>query len=129
MNYNSYKKEMLVELCARNYVTSNGFVNGVNNTFKISTTYCEKTIIWIMFHNSKIGTLNDNNVESKWTIIEPIIKYIKVSKSQSFTITRIQFPIQLATIRIIHHSEGLSLNELIFDPTYVKIHGLTLSHI
>jgi hypothetical protein len=57
MNYNSYKKEMLVELCAGNYVTSNGFVNGVNGTFKTSTTYCEKTIIWIMFHNYKIETL------------------------------------------------------------------------
>ncbi len=57
MNYNPYKKEMLVELCAGNYVTSNGFVNGVNGTFKTSTTYCEKTIIWTMFHNYKIGTL------------------------------------------------------------------------
>ncbi len=48
---------MLVELCASNQVTSNGLVNGANENFKTSTTYCEKTIIWIMFHNSKIGTL------------------------------------------------------------------------
>jgi hypothetical protein len=57
MNYNSYKKDMLVELCASNYVTSNGLVNGTNGIFKASITNCEKTIIWIMFHNFKIGTL------------------------------------------------------------------------
>jgi hypothetical protein len=54
-----------------------------------------------MFQNSKIGTLTkekynhhyNNNTESKWTPIEPITKDIKVGKSQSFIITRIQFPI------------------------------------
>jgi hypothetical protein len=54
-----------------------------------------------MFQNSKIGTLTkekynhhyNNNIESKWTPIEPITKDIKVGKSQSFIITRIQFPI------------------------------------
>jgi hypothetical protein len=76
---------------------SNGLVNGVDGIFKSSTTYCEKTIIWIMFQNCKIGTLTkekynhhyDNNIESKWTPIEPVIEDIKVSKSQSFIITRI----------------------------------------
>jgi hypothetical protein len=43
------KKDMLVEFCADNYATSNGLVNGVDGIFKASTTYCEKTIIWIMF--------------------------------------------------------------------------------
>jgi len=42
------------------------------------------------------------NIDSKWTPIEPIIKDIKVDKSQSFIITRIQFPIQLAIARTIH---------------------------
>jgi hypothetical protein len=79
---------MLVELCASNYVTFDGLVNGANGIFKTSTTYCEKTIIWIMFQKSKIGKLirkkyshyYDNNIESKWTLIEPIIKDIKVGK-------------------------------------------------
>jgi hypothetical protein len=132
MNYNSYKKDMLVELCVGNYVTSNGIVNGAIGSFKTST-YCEKTIIWIMFCNSKIGTLNiyvyshyyDNNIESKCTPIELIIKDIRVGKSQSFIITRIQFQIQLATTITIHSSQGLSLDELVFDPTNVKKHGLT----
>jgi phosphopantetheine adenylyltransferase len=62
----------LVELCASNYATFDGIVNGVDDIFKASTTYCEKTIIWIMFQNFKIGTLTrekynhyyDNNIES-----------------------------------------------------------------
>jgi hypothetical protein len=55
--------------------------------------------------------------------IEPIIKDIKVSKSQSFW--GFNFPIQLPTLRTIHRFQGLSLDELIFDPTNVKKHGLT----
>jgi hypothetical protein len=39
-----------------------GLVNGVDDIFKASTTYCEKTIIWIMFKNSKIGTLTRENI-------------------------------------------------------------------
>ncbi len=39
------KINMLVELCASNYVTSDGLVNGANGIFKASTTYYEKTII------------------------------------------------------------------------------------
>jgi len=54
ININIY---MLVELCVGNYATFDGLVNGVNDIFKASTTYCEKTIIWIMFQNFKIGTL------------------------------------------------------------------------
>ncbi len=33
---------MLIELCANNYVTSDGLVNGIDDIFKTSTTYCEK---------------------------------------------------------------------------------------
>jgi hypothetical protein len=65
-----------------------------------------------MFQNSKIKTLARekynhyyyNNIELKWTLIEPIIKDIRVGKSQLFIITRIQFPIQLVAIRTIHRS-------------------------
>ncbi len=76
---------MLVELCASNYATYGGLVNGTNDIFKTSTTYCDKTIIWIMFQNSKIGTLTRkkyshyyNNIESKWMPTKSIIKYIRV---------------------------------------------------
>jgi hypothetical protein len=64
-----------------------------------------------MFQNSKIGTLTRekyseyyDNDKSKWTPIKPIIKDIRVNKSQSIIITRIQFPIQLAVARTIHCS-------------------------
>jgi hypothetical protein len=45
---------MLVELCASNYATFDGLVNGGNDILKTSITYCEKTIIWIMLQNFKI---------------------------------------------------------------------------
>jgi hypothetical protein len=48
---------MLIELCASNYAMFDGLVNGTNNIFKASTTYNNKTIIWIMFENFKIGIL------------------------------------------------------------------------
>ncbi len=72
-----------------------------------------------MLTKEKYKKYYDNNVDSKWTPIEPIIKDIKVGKSQSFIITRIQFPIQLVVARTIHHFQGLLLDELIFDPTNV----------
>jgi hypothetical protein len=86
-----------------------------------------------MFHNYTIGTLTreqynhyyDNNIELKWTPIEPIIEDIRVDKYQSFIIISIQFSIQLATTKTIHCFQGLSLDKLVFDPTNVEKHGLT----
>jgi hypothetical protein len=95
---------MLVELYVGNCATSNGFINGANGIFKTSIIHIvKKSFIWILFQNFKIGTLTreiyshyyDNNIESKWTPIESIIKDVKVDKSQSFIITRIQFSNQL----------------------------------
>ncbi len=48
---------MLIELRVGNSPTYDGFLNGVDGIFKASITYCDKTIIWIMFQNSKIETL------------------------------------------------------------------------
>jgi hypothetical protein len=53
---------MLVELCAGNYATFDGLVNGIDDIFKTWTTYCEKTIIWIMLQNFKIGTQQEKNI-------------------------------------------------------------------
>jgi hypothetical protein len=52
---------MLIELCVSNYGTYDGLVNGANIIFKVSTTYCDKIIIWIMFQIFKIGTLTKKN--------------------------------------------------------------------
>jgi hypothetical protein len=41
---------MLIELCVGNYAMYDDFVNGADDIFKISKTYYDKTIIWIM-HN------------------------------------------------------------------------------
>jgi hypothetical protein len=76
---------VLVELWVGKYATSNAFVNGDDGNLKTSTTYCEKTIIWIMFENLKIGTLTkekyshyyDNNIKSKWTPMYIPINYHK----------------------------------------------------
>jgi len=62
----------------------------------------------------------DNNIESKWTPIEPIVKDIRIGKSQSSIIRRIQFSIQFVVVRTIHCFQGLSLNELVFDPINIK---------
>jgi hypothetical protein len=91
---------MSIEL-VNNYVTYDGLVNGVDGICKTSITYNDKTMIWIMFQNFKIGTLigekfnhyYNNNIESKWTSIEPIINNIRIDKSPSFIITKIQFAI------------------------------------
>lgn len=43
-----------------------------------------------------------------------------------------QFPIQLACVRTIHQSQGLTLNILSFDLSGISTHGLvytTLSHV
>jgi len=44
---------------------------------------------------------------------------------QSFIITRIQFSIQHIVTRTIQHSQGLSLNELVVDPTIFLKNGLS----
>ncbi len=42
-----------------------------------------------------------------------------------FIITKVWFPIQLTIVTTIHHTQGLLLDELAFDPTNIKKHGLT----
>jgi hypothetical protein len=90
-------QDMVVEVCAKNYATYDGLVNGVDVVFKTSTFYHNKTIVWILFPNPKIGMLAKeksthlytNNIKSNWTLIEPIIKDIRIGKYQSHIITRI----------------------------------------
>ncbi len=51
------KQGMVVELCVGNYATNDCLVNGANGVFKTSTSYHNKTIVWILFPNPKIGML------------------------------------------------------------------------
>ncbi len=49
------KNYFLVELCARNYETSDGLMNGVDGIFEGFTKTISKLFVWIHFHNPKIG--------------------------------------------------------------------------
>jgi hypothetical protein len=44
-----------VELCVANYETSNGLVNGVDGIFENFIENISKSLIWIHFHNPRIG--------------------------------------------------------------------------
>ncbi len=88
-----------------------GLANGTSGVFKTSTSYDNKTIVWILFPNQKIGIrlareksthLYTNNIQPNWTPIEPIIKDIRIYKNQFHIIARIQPSIQLAVARTIH---------------------------
>jgi hypothetical protein len=66
---------MIVELCDKNYATYDDLVNETDEVFKTSTFYHNKTIVWILFPNPKIGKLVRENsthlytkiIQSNWT--------------------------------------------------------------
>jgi hypothetical protein len=105
---------MLVELCARNYETSDGLVNGANGIFEDFIESISKSFVWIHFHNPQIGhnALIKNlqiydeftRLDKQRTPIECKIAEIQVGNNLSHTITRIQFPIQLHVTQTIHRS-------------------------
>ncbi len=52
------KKNMLVELCAKNYATHDGLVNDVDGIFQVSTNVLNsQEVIWILFNNTKCDQL------------------------------------------------------------------------
>ncbi len=74
------RKNMLVKICARKYVTLDGFINNTNEIFQDYTTLTFKSLLWIHFQNSQIGlnTRMENhhiyekipNLDKKWTLIK-----------------------------------------------------------
>jgi hypothetical protein len=92
---------MLVELCARNYETSNGLVNGSDRIVENFTKRISKYLIWIHFHNLQIrhNTQIHNlqiykkfqNLTKKWMPIECNIVKIQIGSNPFHTIIRIQF--------------------------------------
>jgi hypothetical protein len=125
---------MLVELCARNYATHDGLVNGANGMFQGSTkVFSSQEVIWILFNNPKCGKLTriknahlyEHEIHLTWTLIEPISNDIQIGSNSSHIIIRTQIPIQLAITCTIHQAQGLTLDYLTFDPTNVYKHGLT----
>ena len=74
------KRIMLVELCAGNYATHDGLVNGADRFFKTFILINSKTYIFIEILNIKIESLThfanahlykDKNICPTWTPIEP----------------------------------------------------------
>lgn len=63
------------------------------------------------------------DIDTYWTTIEPIVKEIRIGKTQLYVMTRIQFLVQLAITRTIHRSQGFSLDELVLKN--VTKHDLT----
>ena len=116
-----------------NYVIFDELVNGADGLFKTSTTFNDKSYVWIQFYNTKVGIAtrfshshlyNCSDIDSTWTPIESVAKEIRIGKNQSHLVMRIQFPIQLAAARTIHRAQGLSLDDLVFNPCGVNKHGL-----
>jgi len=80
------------KICPGNYVTFYGLVSEANGIFKTSTSYHNKTIIWISFPNPKIGMLTKeksihlytNNIQLNETPIKLIIKDMRIGKNKSY---------------------------------------------
>ena len=106
---------MVVELC-NNYVIFDGLVNGADGLFKTSTTFNDKSYVWIQFYNTKVGIATrfshshlykSFDIDLTWTPIESVAKEIRIGKNQSHLRMQIQFPIQLVATRTIHRAHGL----------------------
>jgi len=77
---------MLVELCAENYATHDGLVNGVDEIFQGSIkVFNSQEVTWILFSNPKCGQftriknahLYEHEIHPTLTQIEPISKDIQ----------------------------------------------------
>jgi hypothetical protein len=78
---------MLVELCARNYATHDGLVNGVDGIFQgLTKIFNSQEVIWIIFNNLKCAQLTkiknahlyEHEIHHTWTPKEPISKDIQI---------------------------------------------------
>lgn len=128
----SLKTNMTVELCAGNHNVQDGLVNGADGIF-MATTIVENTkIVWIQFSIPETGSktryesfrLYTDNIHRSWTPIKPITKEFQIGKNNFNIITRKQFPIQPASARTIHRSQGLTMAALAFEPKNIRTHGL-----
>jgi hypothetical protein len=54
---------------------------------------------------------------------------IKIRKTQSHVITKIQFHVQLTIVKTVHKSQRISFDESVFDPKSVTIHYLKYTNL
>jgi len=86
---------MLVELCAGNYATHDGLVNGVDGIFQGSTKYSihKKSYgYYLIIPNGQLtkiknAHLYEHGIHPTWTLIEPISKDIQIGSNFFHIIT------------------------------------------
>jgi hypothetical protein len=69
--------------------------------------------------------LYEHEIHPTWRPIKPISKDNQIGSNSPHIIIRTQFPIQLVVTRIVHRTQGLTLDYLAFDPNNAHKHGLT----
>jgi hypothetical protein len=120
------KQNMLVKLCASNYLTHDGLVNGVDGIFQTSSKLLNsQQVIWISFNNPKSDQLI-KNLKCTWTPINFIFRDIKIGLNSIHIKTNIQFHVQLIITCTINQTQGLTFDHLTFDPNGIYKHVLKL---
>ena len=113
-----------------NVDTSDGLTNGAAGVIKKlpptppdSTTLIAQGIAWVLFDDPNIGknvrNVNENlyvdGIDKTWTPVPTIKKQIKISKHNTITATRIQFPLRVAAGKTVHRSQGQTLLSAVAD--------------
>ena len=72
----------------------------------------------------KLASLYSCHISEDWIPILRIARPISIIEKTRHLKIRKQFPIQLACARTIHRSQGLTLDNVAFDPSGIRKHGL-----
>jgi len=126
------KFNMLVKIYAGSYDSQDGLVNGADGIIKAYVKLDNFDVIWIKFYDECIGCrqahrfsfLYSQQICKYWTPILRTTKPVSVLEKIGKLKIRKQFPIQLACARTIHRLQGLTLDNLAFDPLRIHHHGL-----
>ena len=123
---------MLIEIYAGNYDSQDGLVNGADGIIKSYTKISEVDVIWIKFYDPKIGhhqakkmaSLYSFHISEYWIPILRIERPISIIEKTRHLKIRKHFLVQLACAHTMHRSQGLTLDNVAFDPSGIRKHGL-----